>query len=358
MTNQQTGTFHQTGTSPATPPTTSPTTSPTLARRLGRTDIQPSALGLGCWAIGGPFTMFGQPDGWGEVDDEESMRAVRRALDLGVTFFDTADAYGTGHSERVLGRALGAARERVVVATKFGYTHDEERRDLTGTDTSPAYVRRACEASLRRLGTDYIDLYQLHVGDLPVSEALAVMETLEDLVAAGTIRAYGWSTDDAERAEFFASGTNCAAIQHDLNVFRPATDLLATCARHDLTSINRTPLAMGLLTGKYRAGSQLPADDVRTVSTWQPWFDGGRPSPTLLAKLDGVREILRSGGRTLAQGALAWIWGSSDRTIPIPGFRTVAQVEDNAGALAHGPLTAAQVAEVNALLRGPDDETV
>ncbi|MFD2078083.1 Predicted oxidoreductase [Actinopolymorpha cephalotaxi] len=329
-------------------------TSASLTRRLGRTDLEPSAIGLGCWAIGGPFTMFGQTDGWGEVDDEESVRAIRRALDLGVTFFDTADAYGTGHSERVLGRALGADRERVVVATKFGYTYDEERRDLMGTDTSAAYIRRACEASLRRLGTDHIDLYQLHVGDLPVSEALTVMETLEDLVAAGTIRAYGWSTDDAERAEFFAAGAHCAAVQHELNLFRPATDLLATCARHDLSSVNRTPLAMGLLTGKFGVGSRLPADDVRSVATL-PWFDGGRPSPALLAKLDGVREILRSGGRTPAQGALAWIWGTGDRTIPIPGFRTVAQVEDNAGALAHGPLSPEQVAEVNALLRDPDE---
>ena len=321
-----------------------------MTRRLGRGDLEASALGLGCWAIGGPFTMFGVPDGWGEIDDAESVRAIRRAVDLGVTFFDTADAYGTGHSERVLGQALAADRDRVVIATKFGYTYDEDKRDLTGSDTSPAYVRRACEASLRRLGTDYIDLYQLHVGDLPAADAVPVRDALEDLVEAGLIRAYGWSTDDATKVEVFADGPHCVSIQHDLNLFTPASELLAACERHGLTSINRTPLGMGLLTGKFHADSKLPADDVRANAPWQRWFEDGRPSAELLGKLESVREILRSDGRSLAQGALAWIWGTSDRTIPIPGFRTVAQVEDNAGALALGPLKPAQVAEVNALL--------
>src|SRR4051812_39372927 len=137
----------------------------TPARKLGQTGPVLSAIGLGCWAIGGAFRFEGKPDGWGAVNDDESIRAINRAVDLGVTLFDTADVYGTGHSERVLGRALRSRRDDVVIATKFGYTYDESRREITGTDLSASYIRRACAASLVRLGTDYIDLYQLHVGE-------------------------------------------------------------------------------------------------------------------------------------------------------------------------------------------------
>jgi aryl-alcohol dehydrogenase-like predicted oxidoreductase len=115
-----------------------------------------SAMGLGCWAIGGQFWLDGKADGWGQVDDDESIRAIRTALDLGVTLFDTADVYGTGHSERILSRALEGYRDKVVVATKFGFAYDEDTRQVAGTNVSPSYIRRACEASLRRLGTDTI----------------------------------------------------------------------------------------------------------------------------------------------------------------------------------------------------------
>ncbi len=166
-------------------------------RTLGRSAIEVSALGFGCWAIGGEWsTTDGQPLGWGKVDDEESVRAVRRALDLGVTFFDTADAYGTGHSERVLARALGKRRADVVLATKWGNVIDEERRLLLGSDDSPAYARRALTASLRRLDTDHIDLYQLHLSDAEPERAAELREICEEFVREGLIRAYAWSTDD------------------------------------------------------------------------------------------------------------------------------------------------------------------
>jgi aryl-alcohol dehydrogenase-like predicted oxidoreductase len=322
-----------------------------MTRPLGRSGVEVSALGLGCWAIGGPFSMFGKPDGWGDIDDDTSIRALRRAFDLGVTFFDTADAYGTGHSERVLGKAFAQDRDQVVIATKFGFTYDEERRELLDTDTSPEYVRRACEASLRRLNTDYIDLYQLHVGELPENEALAVRAALEELVAAGWIRSYGWSTDDPDSARLFADGPHCVAVQHVLNLFADAPEMLATCDELGLASVNRSPLAMGLLTGKFDANSKLPASDVRGAGwEWLRWFEDGRPVPALLAKLDAVREILRSEGRTLTQGTLGWIWARGGHTIPIPGFKSVAQVEENAGAMAYGPLKPAQLQEFEALL--------
>jgi aryl-alcohol dehydrogenase-like predicted oxidoreductase len=322
-----------------------------LARRLGRSGVPVSPIGLGCWAIGGPLWAGEQPRGWGEVDDQESTRAIRRALDLGVTLFDTADVYGAGHSERVLGRALAGDRRRVLIATKFGNTFDEASRQMSGVDVSAGYVRSACEASLKRLGTDYIDLYQLHVGDLPEEQALVVRQSLEELVDDGLIHSYGWSTDDPARARLFGAGAHGMAVQHGLNVFADAGEMLDACHRLAVASINRSPLAMGLLTGKFQGGSRLPMDDVRgREPAWMRWFKGGRPVPEYLARLEAIREVLTSGGRTLAQGALAWIWGRSDLTIPIPGFRTVAQVEENAGALRFAPLAPVQMAEIEELL--------
>ena len=117
-----------------------------MARVLGRSGIEVSEIGFGCWAIGGPVTLDGLPDGWGQVDDDESVAAVRRAMELGITFFDTADVYGAGHSEQILARALAGHRDEVVIATKFGYTLDTGQRAITGQDTTPAYIRRACQA--------------------------------------------------------------------------------------------------------------------------------------------------------------------------------------------------------------------
>ncbi|MFI6279029.1 aldo/keto reductase [Streptomyces sp. NPDC050988] len=322
-------------------------------RTLGRSGIEVSALGFGCWAIGGEWTRpDGQPLGWGKVDDDESVRAIRRALDLGVTFFDTADAYGTGHSERVLARALGKRRADVVVATKWGNVIDEERRLAVGSDDSPEYARRALIASLRRLDTDHIDLYQLHISEADPERAAQLRDICEEFVREGLVRAYAWSTDDPERAAVFAEGEHCAAVQHRLNVLQDAPEMLALCEESGLASINRSPLAMGLLTGSRGPGQPLEAGDIRSrPPAWLPGFsDGGGADPEWLARVDALRSVLTSDGRTLAQGALAWLWARSPRTVPIPGFRSVAQAEENAGALAQGPLRAGQLAEIDEVL--------
>lgn len=320
-------------------------------RQLGRSGIKVSAMGLGCWAIGGPSWRGDQPLSYGKVDDNESIRAIHRALDLGVNFFDTADVYGAGHGERVLGRALDGSREQVVIATKFGNTFDEKTRQQTGINISPEYIRRACEASLHRLNTDYIDIYLLHVWSLTREEGAPVREVLEELKNNDVIKAYGWSTDVTENARFFAEKPNCTAVEHELNVLVDAAEMLEPCEKFDLASINRTPLAMGLLTGKYRASSRLPANDVRGKEPeWMKYFKGGKPNPEWLGKLQAVREILTSDGRTLAQGALAWIWGRSERTIPIPGFKSVKQVEENIGAMEFGPLSTDQMREIDEIL--------
>jgi len=319
-----------------------------MTRTLGRSGLEVSGVGLGCWAIGGPTWAGDTPVGWGEVDDAESIRAIHRALDLGVTFLDTADVYGAGHSERVLARALEGRTHEVVVATKFGNTYDEEHRRITGTDASPAYIRRACEASLRRLDRDYIDLYQFHLNGFPVEEAGPVRETLERLVEEGKIRAYGWSTDFAEAARFFAAGEHCATTQVQMNVLDDAPDIVAVCEEQGLGCINRGPLAMGLLTGKYSGASTLAENDVRGRRSpeWMKYFSGGKPAPEWLDRLARIRALLTDDGRTLAQGALGWLWARSPATVPIPGFRTVAQVEENARALERGPLSAEAFAEI------------
>jgi aryl-alcohol dehydrogenase-like predicted oxidoreductase len=317
-----------------------------FTRRLGRSGIEISALGLGTARIGGL--------GWDRLGDlktdfhqsdvDESIRAIRRALELGVTFFDTADAYGCGHSERILGRALAGWRDKVVLATKFGNTFDEGTVQGTGPDASREYIRRACEASLRRLNSDYIDLYQLHLRDYDLQLAVETRKALEELVDEGKIRFYGWSTDDVERARFFAQGPHCTAVQHRLNIFQDNPGMLQLCEEYDLASINRVPLAMGVLTGKFTPETRLPQDDRRS--------DFFKVEEFLqdLEKVQKLRGALTRDGRTYTQGALGWIWKRSERTIPIPGFRTVAQVEENAGAMEFGPLDSRQVTQINELL--------
>ncbi|MEV0846479.1 aldo/keto reductase [Streptomyces sp. NPDC049954] len=318
-------------------------------RTVCGTEIPP--LGMGCWAVGGPFWEGDTPLGWGVVDDAESTAALRRAVELGVVLFDTADLYGAGHSERLLARALGGHRDEILIATKWGNVFDEETRQLTGRDAGPGHVRRAVEASLRRLETDRIDLYQLHLGDATAEEAAALAGVLEELVAEGKIRSYGWSTDDPDRPAAMA-GPHFAAVQHQLNVLDDAPRMLALVEERGWTSINRGPLAMGLLSAKYAEGHRVDREDVRGARApeWMKYFADGRPAERWLRRRDAVRDVLTSQGRTLTQGALAWIWARSPRTVPIPGFRTVPQVEANAGALAHGPLTADQVKEIDGLL--------
>ena len=324
----------------------------TMQRTLGRSGIVVSAMGMGCWAIGGPFWSGSEPQGWGEVDDNESIRAIHCALDHGITFFDTANVYGAGHSERILGKALAGRRADVIIATKFSNLFDETTRQVTGQSAQPADIRKSCQDSLRRLNTDVIDLYQFHDNGYPAEKAELVRETLESLVTEGKIRAYGWSTDFPDRAEVFSHGTHCSAIQMQLNLLDDNAPLVTLCERENLAAINRGPLAMGLLTGKYKINSQPGIDDVRGKKSpaWMKYFKDGKPNPVYLAKLQSVREILTQDGRTLAQGAIGWLWARSEMTLPIPGFRTVAQVEENCRSLAFGPLPAEQYHEIERLM--------
>ena len=236
------------------------------------------ALGLGTWAIGGPFFAGDDAVGWGETDDAVSLAAISEGVAAGVRLFDTAQAYGTGHAEELLGRAL-AQHPEVRVATKIGIGIDPVRRQLMGEELEPQRIREGIEASRRRLGRDRIDLVLLHLNSLPVAQAEPVFDVLSDLRAANVIGAFGWSTDFPDRAAAFAERDGFVAIEHALNVFFGADALLPVIEANGLLSINRSPLAMGLLGGRYGTDSRLPRDDVRGRSRdWMDYFKDGRVS--------------------------------------------------------------------------------
>jgi len=307
------------------------------SRRLGKSGIRVSAVGLGTARIGGlNWQRDDQLVRFQQSEVEAAVRAIHRAMDLGIDFFDTADSYGDGHSERILGQALAGRRQQVVVCTKFGEDLDE---------MSPAYVQGACEASLRRLATDYIDLYLLHNRDYALDRVEELLHTLELLADQGKIRTYGWSTDDVERARFFATrGPRCTAIDHRLNIMIDAPAMLDLCDELDLASINRIPLAMGLLSGRWTPETQLPEDD------WRRDFFQVERFLQDMVQFQSLRQVLTGDGRTNVQAALGWIWARSPRTVPVPGFRTLAHVEEDAKAMHFGPLSQEQFREVQRLL--------
>ncbi len=307
-------------------------------------------LGLGCWAIGGPFNAGDTPVGWGEVDDATSIAAIHAGLDHGIRLFDTAQAYGTGHSESVLGTALKHHPD-VTIVTKIGIDIDPVTRQITPNQTDPQIIRDSITASCKRLQRDHIDLILLHLNDLAIPTATPIFEMLANLCQAGTIGSYGWSTDYPDRATAFPDHPGFTTVEMAMNVFFAAAHMVPAVEKAGLVALIRSPLAMGILGGRYDASSTFAGNDVRSQNQqWHGHFQDGRVSPKRLAQLDAIRDILTTDGRTLAQGALAWIWARSANAIPIPGFRTPAQVADLAGALEKGPLTHTQMVALEALI--------
>lgn len=322
-----------------------------LTRTLGKSGLEVSAVGMGCWAVGGPWT-WAQPGydpypaGWGQTDDGQSIRAIHVALDAGVNFFDTAANYGAGHSEVVLGRALKGRREQVVIATKFGHIVNEAAKVVYGDrDLILANVRSDVENSLRRLQTDYIDIYQLHEGDYDIERAKQLREILEELVQEGKICWYGWSTDLVDRAQAFAGGDHCTSIQFRLNAVFDHPEMRQLCADFNLAGINKDPLNKGILTGKFTTESTFPADDIRSGANFKDGMIARR-----LQTVEALRDVFTAGGRSMAQGAIAYIWALDERMIPIPGFKSEEQVRDNAGAMKFGPLSPTELAQVQEIV--------
>lgn len=308
----------------------------TLQPRKTKLGASWPVLGLGCWPIGGHYVNEkGLPCGYGQVDDEQSIRAIEVALDLGVTLFDTAPIYGCGHSERILARALTGKREQAILATKFSAPIDEERGIHLDGRRPVSEVTNAMEESLARLNTDVIDLYQLHASNAAYEDAEQFFATCEKLKAQGKILASGWSTDDPQRVAFAAQYPSCVAIQHRRNVVEGNTETTDLAAEKSLLALCRTPLGKGILSGKYDENSKFADDDVR-----QPWVDlkHGRDAHILKA-LQAARDLLTTDGRTPVQGALAYLWSLGEHVIPLPGFKSEQQVRELAGARNFGPLT-------------------
>lgn len=312
-----------------------------------------STIGLGTWALGGPSSAGDQPLGWGNnYDPDEAAATVAAAFDAGITLFDTADAYGAGTAERLLGTVLAGHRDEITLVSKWGNTIDERARTLTGQDDSPGYVRTALHASLRRLDTDHLDLYLLHLSGLPTARGADLLGTLQDMVAEGLIRGYGWSTDDPGLGAAWIDQPDFRALEFEVNVVRDAPELIDLCQAQDLAALARGPLGTGLLTGAYPLGSRITDEaDFRYRSPdWLNYFRDGRPDPVMSRRLHAVTDVLTDGGRTLAQGALAWLLARSPALLPIPGAHTVAQVRENAATMQQRSLTPDHMRRIDELL--------
>ncbi|MFG1477084.1 aldo/keto reductase [Xanthobacter sp. V4C-4] len=304
-------------------------------RPLGRSDLAVSALGLGC---------MGMSEFYGPSDDAQSLDTLARAVDLGVTLFDTADMYGVGHNERLLGRFLKGRRDQVVVATKFGNVRGPNGERL-GVNGRPDYVRAACDASLERLGIDTIDLYYQHRVDpeTPIEETVGAMK---ELVEAGKVRFLGLSecaVDTLRRAHRVHPIT---AVQTEYSLWsrEPEVGMLEACRELGVAFVAYSPLGRSFLTGAVSAPEALAPDDFRRSN---PRFAGPAfaRNRTLVEAL-GAFAAQR--GATPAQIALAWLLGKHAHVIPIPGTRRVAYLKENIAAAAIH-LTAADIASLDAL---------
>ena len=308
-------------------------------RELGRTGWKVSEISFGAWAIGSL---------WGRVDDNESLAALHRAIDLGVNLIDTADVYGMGHSERLIARLKRERRETIYVATKAGRRlspHNAEgynRRNL----------KQFIEDSLRNLETDCLDLVQLHCPPIEVYYRPEVFGALDDLAKEGKIRYYGVSVERVEEALKAIEFSGVQSIQIIFNLFRmrPAELFFPEAQRRRVGILARVPLASGLLTGKMTPQSVFEADDHRNFNRHGEMFDVGETFSGVdfeigLAAVEALRALVPPGA-TLAQFALRWILMFEAVTCAIPGAKRPAQVEENARASDLPPLTDAQMAKV------------
>ncbi|GAB3445874.1 aldo/keto reductase [Actinophytocola sediminis] len=301
-------------------------------RTLGGLDV--SALGLGC---------MGMSKVYGPSDDDESVRVIHRAIELGVTFLDTADVYGVGHNEELVGRAIRDRRDEVELATKFGI------REVVGggevrVDGSPEYVHAAVDRSLARLGVDVIDLYYLHRRDpdVPIEDTVGAMG---ELVAAGKVRHLGLSEVSADTLRRAHATHPIAALQSEYSLFNRGVeaDVGPACAELGVGLVPYSPVGRGLLTGRSEVLRNLPAGDFRSGL---PQFQGENLTRNLVLA-ERVQEVATALGVTPVQVALAWLLARGEHVAPIPGTKRIGYLEENAGALGV-PLSAERLAEIDA----------
>lgn len=295
------------------------------SRTLGSRGLATSALGLGC---------MGMSEFYGVTDERESIATIHRALELGVTFFDTADMYGPFTNEELLGRAIRAAepaaRDRVVIATKFGSVRDPKDPTKRGVNGRPEYVRNSCEASLRRLGLGHIDLYYQHRVDVttPIEDTVGAMA---DLVREGKVRFLGLSEAAPATIRRAHATHPISALQTEYSLWSrdPEDEILPTCRELKIGFVPYSPLGRGFLTGRFKSPDDLPADDYRRNT---PRFQGENFDKNIQL-VASVEAIAREKGCTPGQLALAWVLAQGDDIVPIPGTKHRRYLEENAGAL-------------------------
>jgi aryl-alcohol dehydrogenase-like predicted oxidoreductase len=288
-------------------------------RTLGNNGPSVSALGLGC---------MGMSEFYGPADDAGSIDTIHRALDLGVNFLDTADMYGRGHNEELVGRAIAGRRDRVVLATKFGIVRGDGLR--RGVDSSPGYARTAIDASLRRLGVDHVDLYYLHRRnpEVPIEDTVGAMA---ELVAAGKVRQIGLSEVNAETLRRAHAVHPIAALQSEYSMWTRdvEADILAAARDLGVTLVAYSPVGRGFLTGTIESTDGLADDDFRRFN---PRFQGDNLEQNLKL-VETVKTVAAEVGCTPVQLALAWLLAKGDDIVPIPGTKRVTYLEENAGAV-------------------------
>lgn len=311
------------------------TEEPIPTRRLGAQGLVVSAIGLGC---------MGMSQAYGPADEEESLATIDRALEIGVCFLDTANAYGDGHNERLLGRAIQGRRDRVVLATKFGVVRDGPMASTVSG--RPDYVLSCCEESLKRLNTDHIDLYYQHRvdPDVPIEDTVGAMA---QLVEAGKVRYLGLSEASADSLERAAATHPISALQSEWSLWtRDIEDeVLATARRLGIGLVPYSPLGRGFLTGKITDPKDFGPDDFRRGN---PRFEGENFERNLeLVRL--VEQLAAGRGVTPAQLALAWLLGQGEDVAPIPGTKHRSNLEENAGA-ARVTVSASELTQLSALV--------